>query len=142
MDADATGWYNIMHQGRHMGLTDQEILARRGEIVEFSELAEYIHVPMKAYSSGMQLRLAFSIATAFAPEVLVMDEWMSAGDAQFQAKAAERLSDLIGQSGIFVFASHSAQLLKENCNLGLVLDQGRAAFFGPIDEALAMQGLG
>lgn len=139
MDADATGWFNIMHQGRHMGLSDAEIADRRNEIVEFSELADYIHVPMKAYSSGMQLRLAFSIATAFAPEVLVMDEWMSAGDAQFQTKAGERLRGLIGRSGVFVFASHSQQLLEENCNLGLVLDHGVVKFFGPMSEAIKLQ---
>lgn len=139
MDADATGWYNIMHQGRHMGLSDAEITQRRDEIVAFSELSDYIHVPMKAYSSGMQLRLAFSIATAFAPEVLVMDEWMSAGDAQFQAKAGERLRGLIGRSGVFVFASHSRQLLEENCNLGLVLERGKVKFFGPIYDALKVQ---
>ena len=137
MDADATGNENILYRARHMGLSEREIAARFDEIADFSELGEYLAMPMRTYSSGMKLRLAFAIATAFAPDVLVLDEWLSAGDAAFQKKAGQRLTELIERSGVFAFASHSTKLLERYCNKGLVLEHGQVAFYGPMAEALA-----
>lgn len=137
MDAQATGYENIRYRARHMGLSEAEIKGQFDEIAEFSELGEYLSVPMKTYSSGMKLRLAFAIATAFSPDVLVLDEWLSAGDTSFQKKAGLRLRELIERSGVFAFASHSSKLLEEYCNKGLVLEHGRVGFYGPMNEALA-----
>ncbi|WP_439619578.1 ABC transporter ATP-binding protein [Hyphomonas sp.] len=133
----STGYENIFIRARYMGVPERVIRAQADEIAAFSELGDYIHFPISTYSSGMRLRLAFAIATAFSPEVLILDEWLSAGDAQFQAKAAKRLHALIDNTGIFVMASHNPNLIKRVCNMGLVLNQSRVAFLGPIDEALA-----
>tara|TARA_R110001606_G_scaffold102807_5_gene225418 strand:+ start:15670 stop:16821 length:1152 start_codon:yes stop_codon:yes gene_type:complete len=132
----ATGYENIFIRARYMGVPEKVILAQADEIAAFSELGDYIHFPISTYSSGMRLRLAFAVATAFSPEVLILDEWLSAGDVQFQAKAAKRLHKLIDNTGVFVMASHNPNLIKRVCNIGLVLNQSRVAFLGPIQEAL------
>ena len=137
MDNYATGFENIKFRARYMGCAEEEILAQFDDIAEFSELGDYLNLPLKTYSSGMRLRLAFAIATAFQPDILVLDEWLSTGDETFQAKASKRLNDLIDRTGIFAFASHSKTLLRQNCNKGLVLTKGQVGFFGPIDDALA-----
>lgn len=138
LDAEATGYDNIRYRARHMGQSEAAIDGCFDDIVAFSELGDYLAVPMKTYSSGMRLRLAFAIATAFRPDVLVLDEWLSAGDAHFQKKASERLEGLIQDSGVFAFASHSRSMLQKFCNRGLVLQHGRVRFYGDIDEALAL----
>lgn len=136
LDAEATGRANIWHRARHMGCTEHEIAEQLQDIVEFSELDHFLDLPMKTYSSGMKLRLAFAIATAFQPEILLLDEWLSAGDAAFQKRAGKRLNQMIEKSGIFAFASHNLSLQRELCTLGLVLKNGQAAFSGPISEAI------
>ncbi|MEN0653311.1 MULTISPECIES: ABC transporter ATP-binding protein [Hyphobacterium] len=139
LDQECSGLQNIRDRARHMGCTEGEIRRQFDDIAEFSELGDYLHLPMKTYSAGMRLRLAFAIATAFEPEVLILDEWISAGDAQFQKKAQARLSDLIERAGIFAFASHNRSLQSSFCTKGLVLEKGRPVFFGPINEALDYQ---
>lgn len=136
LDPLATGYENIKYRARYMGRHEDEIETQFREIADFTELGDYLNLPLKSYSSGMKLRLAFAIATAFQPEILVLDEWLSAGDANFRNKAAERLDNLIQATGIVVVASHNNELLERVCNRGVVLQHGRIVFDGPIGEAI------
>lgn len=139
LDTHASGYENIIIRARYMGVSEDEIKARFDDICAFSELGEYLHLPLKTYSSGMRVRLAFSIATAFDPDILILDEWLSAGDATFRGKASERMKELIDKSGIFVMATHQVSLMKQLCNRGIVLKKGQIVFDGDLDEALAFQ---
>lgn len=139
LDAQSTGRENITFRARYMGMTEDEIAARIDEIAEFSELGDYLNLPMRTYSAGMRLRLAFSVATAFEPDILILDEWLSAGDRDFQAKARRRLSGLIDKAGIFAFASHNDDMMRRICNKGIVLRKGSVAFLGDMEEALAFR---
>jgi len=110
--------------------TEDQIAARTEEIIEFSELGEFIDMPFRSYSQGMAARLAFAIATTLDPEILLMDEWIGAGDAAFQVKAKQRMDELAERAGIIVLASHSEELLKKTCNKRLELEKGRVKSFG------------
>jgi lipopolysaccharide transport system ATP-binding protein len=136
LDPLATGHENIKYRARYMGRHEDEIEVQFREIAEFTELGDYLNLPLKSYSSGMKLRLAFAIATAFQPDILVLDEWLSAGDASFRNKAAERLDNLIQATGVVVVASHNDDLLRRVCNRGVVLQHGRIVFDGGIEEAI------
>ena len=136
MQTDATGLENIYLRGYSSGLSGKEIKRRIPEIVEFAGLESVIHDPVRTYSSGMQLRLAFAVATSVKPEILLLDEWISAGDRFFVERSKERLLGHIHSSEILVFASHSPETLQELCSRGLVLKQGQVVFDGPIGEAL------
>ena len=138
LDAEASGFDNIRYRARHMGIRETEIEKRFDDIVEFSDLGEYLNMPMKVYSSGMKLRLAFAIATAFRPDILILDEWLSAGDEAFRNKATQRLTKLMEESGVVVFASHNMRLLSQMCKTGIVLDHASIVFSGPIDDAIAV----
>jgi lipopolysaccharide transport system ATP-binding protein len=127
---EATGRRNILLRGLINGWTEEQVSARTEEIIEFSELGEFIDMPFKSYSQGMAARLAFSIATTMEPEILLMDEWIGAGDASFQAKAKQRMDELADKAGIIVLASHSEELLKKTCNKRLELEKGRVKSFG------------
>ncbi len=126
---EATGRRNIVLRGLINGWTMDEIEARMDEIIAFSELGDFIDVPFKAYSQGMAARLAFSVATAMDPEILLMDEWIGAGDQRFQQKAKGRMDMLAEKAGIIVLASHSYGLLKRTCNKILELEHGRLKAF-------------
>jgi ABC-type polysaccharide/polyol phosphate transport system ATPase subunit len=139
LDNQATGYENIRIRGRLMGASDREISDAIPEIAEFTELGEYLDLPIKTYSSGMRMRLSFATSTAFQPEVLLLDEWLGTGDLVFRDKAARRLRQRIKDSGIFVFASHSRELHRRLSNKGAVLDRGRLAYFGPIESAFEVQ---
>ncbi len=106
------------------------------EIVEFSELGDAVYDPIQTYSAGMRARLAFSIVFAQVPNILLMDEWISAGDQYFVAKAQARLQQHIAECRTLVLASHSKPILTEICTHGLVLETGHIAYFGKIDDAL------
>lgn len=134
---EATGRRNIELRGLINGWSKQEIAARLEEIVEFSELGDFIDMPLKAYSQGMAARLAFSVATSLEPQILLMDEWIGAGDPAFQEKARQRMADLAKKAGIIVLASHNHQLLKRTCNKILELKSGRVAYFGEVPAAFA-----
>lgn len=133
---EATGRRNIFLVALAAGHSKEEILARSPEIEAFSELGEFLEMPVSTYSAGMRMRLSFAIATAFDPQILILDEWLSAGDAQFRELASKRMSSFVDSAGILVFASHNPTLLKTNCNLGLWLDQGKVAAFGDIDDVM------
>jgi lipopolysaccharide transport system ATP-binding protein len=127
MDHDATGYENIFLRGILMGLTPREIRAKTQEIAEFTELGEYLDMPVRTYSSGMQLRLAFAVSTSVNADILIMDEWLSVGDADFNQKAEKRLDSLVKNTAILVVASHSPDLIAKVCNRAFRLEHGRLA---------------
>lgn len=126
---EATGRRNIVLRGLINGWTMDEINERINEIIDYSELGDFIDMPMKSYSQGMAARLAFSVATAMNPEILLMDEWIGAGDSGFQEKAKKRMDELAEKAGIIVLASHNPNIIKKNCNLILELEKGRVKSF-------------
>jgi len=133
---DATGLENIYLRGYSAGLSGQDIKRRIPEILEFADLESVIHDPVRTYSSGMRLRLAFAVATSVKPEILLLDEWISAGDRFFVQRSKQRLLSHIDASEILVFASHNPQMLQELCSRGLVLKHGKVVFDGNVAEAL------
>jgi ABC-type polysaccharide/polyol phosphate transport system ATPase subunit len=135
-DLEATGYENIMLRGMMMGLTRREIASRTDEIAAFSELGDYLDLPIRTYSAGMTLRLMFSIATSVAGDIILMDEWISVGDESFQIKAQKRMMDVTGKAGILVIASHNPNTLLQHCTLGMRLEKGRVVDFGPIEKVL------
>jgi ABC-type polysaccharide/polyol phosphate transport system ATPase subunit len=131
---EATGRRNIKLRGLINGWTPKQIAERMDSIIAFSELGEFIDLPFKAYSQGMAARLAFSVATSLEPEILLMDEWIGAGDPAFQDKAQARMHDMASRAGIVVLASHNHSLLKRTCNKILVLERGRVKDFLSIQD--------
>lgn len=127
IDPTATGLENIRLRGRIAGLSAREIEARMDEIAEFTGLGPFLAMPVKTYSAGMQGRLAFAAATAVEADVLLMDEWIAVGDAEFQKIAHKRLLKLVERAGILVLATHEAPLLKLYCNKVMRLDGGVAS---------------
>jgi lipopolysaccharide transport system ATP-binding protein len=125
MDHDATGYENIFLRGIMMGLTPAEIREKTDEIAAFTELGEYLDMPVRTYSSGMQLRLAFAVSTSVQADIIVMDEWLSVGDAAFMAKASERLQKLVDGASILVIASHDPGLINKICNRAFRMEHGR-----------------
>lgn len=134
VDLDATGLENMQNLGRIRGLSGKEITAKIAEIVEFSELGGYMHLPMKTYSAGMGMRLLFSFATSFEPDILLLDEWLGAGDANFVEKASVRMENVVGGARAVVLASHSEHLIRRVCNRLLVLSNGSVDYFGETEE--------
>ncbi|MGP1275821.1 MAG: ABC transporter ATP-binding protein [Caulobacterales bacterium] len=130
MDEEATGLENIELLGLSRGFSLKHIREARDEIIEFAELGAFIEMPVKTYSSGMKMRLAFSVATSFQPDVLLLDEWVAAGDATFMRKTEERLAQRMENTRIVVFASHSVPLLKRFCTRAIVLNHGTVSFCG------------
>jgi ABC-type polysaccharide/polyol phosphate transport system ATPase subunit len=133
---EASGHRNITLRGLASGYSHKEIEERRLAIAEFSELGEFLSMPMMSYSAGMRMRLTFAIATAFDPEILVLDEWLSAGDTGFKRKATERMQQFVGKAGILILASHSRQLILENCETAIWLDSGKIRESGPVKDVL------
>jgi len=134
VQSDATGRENILIRGLIKGWSRMQIKEKTPEIIEYSELGDFIDLPLRTYSDGMRMRLLFAIATSFSPEILLLDEWIGAGDANFQKKAAKRMNSLVDTSGITVIASHNRNLLKNVCEVGMWLDQGKLKAFGPIND--------
>jgi lipopolysaccharide transport system ATP-binding protein len=125
IDPDATGYENIMLRGVMAGLKLREIRARIEDIAEFTELGDYLAMPVRTYSSGMLLRLAFAVSTSVEADILLMDEWLSVGDAEFAKKASARLEQLVKRTPILVLASHSKELIARTCNRVFDLEHGR-----------------
>jgi energy-coupling factor transporter ATP-binding protein EcfA2 len=130
MDHDSTGIENIRLRGLYLDLSPAEIEARIDDITEFSKLGNYLHMPIRTYSSGMVVRLAFATLTSTRPDVVVMDEVIGAGDAAFIKSAQQRLENFMAEVGIVVVASHSLEVLKTMCNRGAVLHHGAMHFIG------------
>src|SRR5262249_16705400 len=137
MEVESTGYENIFLRGMFLGLSRKQVEAKAQEIADFADLGNYLAMPVRTYSTGMAMRLAFAVATCINPDILLMDEWLSAGDATFVGKAEKRLTDFVNQASILVLASHSLGLLRRSCNKGVLLEHGRVITFGPIDEVLA-----
>ena len=133
-DGESTGIENIYLRGTLLGMSKAEIDAKLPEIIEFSDLGDFINLPMKTYSSGMQIRIAFTVSTQSASDILLMDEWLAVGDQQFQRKAEDRLIKLVEQTKILVIASHSRNLLQKVCGRGLWLDHGHLKMDGDIRD--------
>lgn len=124
MEGDATGVENIYLRGTLMGLKKAELKRLVDEVAEFSELGDYIHMPMRTYSSGMMMRIAFGISTSVPADIILMDEWLSVGDAEFADKAELRLQKLVSSAKILVIASHNSGLIEKMCNRVMHLEHG------------------
>ena len=133
-DMDLTGRENIFLNGAILGYGEEFLKAKYEEIVDFSELGQFIEVPIRNYSSGMLARLAFSIATVVKPEILIVDEILSVGDAQFQEKSRKRMLELMGGGTTVLFVSHSIEQIREMCNRVVWLEQGRVQADGEAEE--------
>ena len=136
MDLDASGYDNIVMRGIVMGLNRRAAIALIPEIERFTELGEYLQLPVRTYSQGMLLRLAFSVSTSITPDILLMDEMIGAGDACFVKKAQDRINGLINGVSILVLASHNESILQSFCTTGIVMKRGRIELIAPIDECL------
>jgi ABC-type polysaccharide/polyol phosphate transport system ATPase subunit len=135
-DPDATGYENILLRGLYLGLHPAEIKELAPSIAEFSELGDFLHVPVRTYSAGMSMRLSFAIATATHPDILLMDEWIMAGDRRFLDKARERVDSFVSRSQILVLASHSPQILAQWCTRLFWMESGRIVMQGETNEVL------
>ncbi len=138
LDAEATGLRNIQTLLLMQSLSRAEIAKRIPKIVEFSELGPFIHMPFKTYSAGMMARLTFAVGTEIEADILLMDEWLGAGDASFQSKAAERVNRFVGRAKILVLGTHDFALVKAVCNKVMVLDSGRVQFYGSTEDWAAL----
>lgn len=134
INPEATGRENVSIRGRLLGLTKQEIVDKYQEIVEFAELGDFMEMPVRTYSTGMHLRLAFAVSTVVRPEILLMDEWLSVGDADFQHKAEARLRELVSETKILVIATHSRELVESVCTRAIWLEHGHIKMDGPASE--------
>lgn len=133
-EMEQNGWDNIYLRGLMLGEKPDEILMKMQEIAEFSELGEYLNIPVKYYSSGMLIRLAFSVSTAIEPDILLLDEALSAGDAAFIQKAQLRMSELMEKSKILVLVTHGMATAVELCNRCIWLNKGEIVMDGnPIE---------
>jgi ABC-2 type transport system ATP-binding protein/lipopolysaccharide transport system ATP-binding protein len=137
MTMDATGWENIRMCGQLWGLTRSQIERSIADIVDFTELGDYLSVPVRTYSTGMMLRLAFAIATVRDPDVMLIDEIIAVGDGNFFEKALARLRGVAERSSILFVASHADNILRMLCNKGIWLQNGSLMAYGDINEVIA-----
>ena len=133
-DYDLTGRENIFLNGAILGYSEEFLKSKYEEIVAFSELGQFIDIPLRNYSSGMVMRLAFSVATVVTPDILIVDEILSVGDAQFQKKSKKRMLELMSGGTTVLFVSHSLEQIREMCDKVLWLDHGEMRMFGLVQE--------
>ncbi|PID75150.1 MAG: ABC transporter ATP-binding protein [Deltaproteobacteria bacterium] len=136
IDPEATGRENIFLRAGLLGMSKRELIDRFDEIVEFTELGEFINMPLRTYSTGMHLRLAFAVSTILHPEILIMDEWLSVGDEGFKEKAEKRMDRLVQSSNILVIASHAKELLARVTNKIVWLEHGGIKTIGETKDIL------
>lgn len=136
IDSELTGYDNVRLRGMLLGLTRGEIEGYMSDIVEFTELGAYLDLPVRTYSSGMITRLTFAVATCFSPEILLMDEWIMAGDAAFLAKAQHRVASFVQRASILVLASHSLEICRQWCTKAIWMDRGQIKMTGDIETVL------
>ncbi|HJD90910.1 MAG TPA: ABC transporter ATP-binding protein [Corynebacterium urealyticum] len=136
MDPEISGYENIIIRGLFLGQTRKAMNRKMDEIAEFSELGDYLAMPLRTYSTGMRIRLALGVVTSIDPEILLLDEGIGAVDAAFMAKARSRLVEMVKRSGILVFASHSNEFLAQLCDSALWIDHGEIRKAGPVDEVV------
>jgi ABC-type multidrug transport system ATPase subunit len=133
---ELTGRENVFLYASLMGLTRSEIARKWDSIVDFAELEQFIDQPVKRYSSGMQMRLGFSVAAHMDPEILLVDEVLAVGDASFQKKCMERMARIRAAGATVVYVSHALETVASHCSRGLYIDHGRVAYLGPVREAI------
>jgi ABC-type polysaccharide/polyol phosphate transport system ATPase subunit len=136
-EPDATGWENISYRSYLQGETPKTVRAKRAAIAEFSELGDFLNTPIRYYSAGMMVRLGFSIATTIEPQILLVDEVLSAGDLSFQEKARERMRNMMDRAHLMVMVSHDLGSIAKICNRAIWLDHGHMMMAGPTDEVAA-----
>lgn len=137
-DMEFTGRQNIFLKGHILGLKDQEIADLESEIVEFAELNDYIDQPVRTYSSGMRARLGFAINVNIRPEILIVDEALSVGDAAFRAKCQAKIDEIIKKDNVtLLFVTHQTAVAESFCKRGIVMKDGKLVFDGPVQEATA-----
>jgi lipopolysaccharide transport system ATP-binding protein len=136
-EPDANGWENIGYRGFLQGETPRSIKAKVPAIAEFSELGDFLNMPVRYYSAGMRVRLAFAIATAIDPEILLVDEVLSVGDMAFQQKARQRMRDMMAKAQLIVMVSHDLESLAKLCERCIWMDHGQVRMDGPTDELIA-----
>ena len=135
LNRQSTGRRNMVLRNLIQGRSMKEIRRRLPEMIKFADIGDYIDLPLETYSQGMAMRVVFSAATEFAPDVLLMDEWLGVGDQAFREKSNARMNSLVESSGMLVLATHHQRLSRDLCNLGLYLDAGEVKYFGDIDRA-------
>ncbi|MEO8777884.1 MAG: ABC transporter ATP-binding protein [Rhodanobacter sp.] len=136
IDPEATGLENIYIRGGLLGLKRAYVTSQLEEIIEFSELGDFINMPVRTYSTGMHMRLAFAVSTVVRPTILLMDEWLSVGDQGFRQKAEARMADIVQSTSILVIASHSRELIMHTCNRVLWLKHGKVFMEGRPDMVI------
>jgi lipopolysaccharide transport system ATP-binding protein len=134
IDPEATGRENIYVRGALLGMNKRYIDSELDNIVEFSDLGDFVDMPVRTYSTGMHLRLAFAVSTILRPEILLMDEWLSVGDEGFRHKAEERMKELVAATNILVIATHSRDLLLHTCNKAVWLEHGKIRMAGDAES--------
>ncbi len=140
MDPEISGRENIIVRGLFLGMTRKQMEERVDDIAEFTELGDFLSLPLRTYSTGMRIRLALGVVTSIDPEILLLDEGIGAVDAAFLERARGRLADLVGRSGMLVFASHSEDLLRSLCDTAVWLEHGQVRAQGDLDEVLRQYG--
>jgi ABC-type polysaccharide/polyol phosphate transport system ATPase subunit len=135
-EQEGTGWENIVYRGYLQGETPRSIQDKIQEIADFTELGEFLKLPVRHYSAGMLVRLAFAIATAVEPEVLLVDEVLSVGDLAFQEKARRRMRDMMDRAQLIVMVSHDMEALRRFCRRGLWMDHGKVRMDASMDEVV------
>jgi lipopolysaccharide transport system ATP-binding protein len=134
IDPEATGRENIRLRGVMMGMRPAQINARMEEIIGFTGLGDFIDMPFRTYSTGMQLRLAFAVSTGIHPQILVMDEWLSTGDEEFKERADRRMKEVVSAAQILILASHGRELLLANCTRLIWLEHGQVRMDGKAED--------
>ncbi|MFL5242688.1 MAG: ABC transporter ATP-binding protein [Gemmataceae bacterium] len=134
---EETGWENISYRGFLQGETPRSIRLKMPAIAEFSELGDFLNMPVRYYSAGMRIRLAFAIATAIDPEILLVDEVLSVGDLAFQHKARQRMREMMAKARLIVVVSHDLESLANLCDRCIWMDHGRIRREGPVQEMIA-----
>jgi ABC-2 type transport system ATP-binding protein/lipopolysaccharide transport system ATP-binding protein len=137
LNPDATGRENIILRGLYMDIHPRDMRERIDQVAEFTELGSYLDMPVRTYSAGMMVRLAFAVSTCIRPEILILDEWLAAGDAQFLGKAQRRMEDFVVGSSILVLASHSFELIEQWCRTAVYLSEGVVKAAGQVDRVVA-----
>ena len=136
MDPEISGLENIMIRGLFLGMTRKEMEKRVDDIADFTELGDFLRMPLRTYSTGMRVRLALGVVTSIDPEILLLDEGIGAVDAAFLEKSRKRLSELVDRSGLLVFASHSDEFLRELCDTAIWMEHGQIRQHGDLDTVL------
>ncbi|HEV3146114.1 MAG TPA: ABC transporter ATP-binding protein, partial [Gemmataceae bacterium] len=135
-EPDCSGWENMSYRGYLLGETPRSIEAKKPHIAEFSELGDFLNMPVRYYSAGMLVRLAFSISTAIEPDILLVDEVLAVGDLPFQNKARKRMNEMMNHASVLVMVSHDLDSIKKTCSVGVWMAQGRIVQMGPVDDVV------